>query len=128
MEQAVDTWEYRDSTSATLHETFCPTCGQECEAAALRGNLWHGLVTFIASAVAASEGSVDVKRVFQQHEKRLSRDVLAQINKRSTFRVQKYVLAKCVAAGIPLLKPNGKPKGKTQLERELAQCFCRKTN
>ena len=110
---------YGDGVSATLHTTHCPTCGQECSTPILKGSLWHLLVTFTAAAVAKQPGSLDLPALFREQEKQLPKRVRAQINRRSTFRVQKHLLARCVKRGIPLLRPNGQPKGKTQLEREL---------
>jgi hypothetical protein len=118
-EQHVDVWEYSDTASATLHGTCCPMCGQECDAASLRGSMWHELVVFIAQAAKSKQEPVDVMRLLGQREKQLKPHVRKQLGQRSTYRVQKYLLAKCVAAGIPLLRPNGQPRGKTELEQEL---------
>src|SRR5688572_21175652 len=98
---------YGDGVSATLHPTHCPTCGQECNTPIVKGSLWPLLVKFAASAIASSgTGAVDMPALFKEQEKQLPKGVRAQINRRSTFRVQKHLLARCVKRGIPLLRPN----------------------
>lgn len=124
----VDVWDYAECVSTTQHPTHCPTCGQECAPADLRGNLWHELVKFTSSAIEEGEGTtVDVLSLFAKREQSWPVEVRAYINQRSTYRVQKNLLARCVGRGIPLLRANGKPRAKTDLERELA-CSLRRMN
>lgn len=113
-----DIWDSRPLGSATQHATTCPTCGQECEAEALtRGSLWHYMVMLV-ERTRREGGNVErkLREVRQQ-----SRQAYARQGKHvpSTLRVQATVLLRCVAAGVPLLRQNGTPRGKTDLEVHL---------
>jgi hypothetical protein len=112
--------DYKDDESATLRPTCCPTCGQECDTPIVKGNVWAELVRYVAAAVEAAQGKpVDVEKLCQQLEKRLGKQERVELKKRSTYRVSKWLLVQAVNAGIPLLRPNGLPKGRTQLGKEL---------
>jgi hypothetical protein len=112
--------DYKDDVSATLQPTCCPTCGQECHTPIVRGNVWHGLATFAAKAVAEGQpGNVDVRKLLEMQEKLLPKEERLALGRRSTYRVSKGILAQAVDLGIPLLQPNGKVKGKTALYEEI---------
>src|SRR5262245_5640845 len=109
----IDVWDYADCKSATLQQSTCPCCGQEVQGGMLRGSLWHQLVTLAANA----DG--DLGKLFAQRERKAGAEARAAINQRSTYRVQKNLLLRCAAAGVPLLDARGRPRGKTAIEKEL---------
>lgn len=68
----------------------------------------------------ASNGHEAVREQVKQQEKLVTETLKVKLNENSTYKVAKNLLCNCVEAGIPLRDANGDPKGKTQLEDELA--------
>lgn len=88
------------------------------------GTLYTSLVLFAVSVMPEESRTggqvVDLKPKFKVEETLANAEFKVEMGKNSTYRVVKNLLVNCAAKGIALVDPNGKIKGKTALEDELA--------
>lgn len=87
------------------------------------GSLWENLVHFAVSV----DPTDPMKDAFKAQEREASATMKVEMAKNSTYRVQKGLIVNCVAKGISLVDSDGKPKGKTDLEGELAATKVKKS-
>lgn len=87
-----------------------------------QGSLWSGLVLFTVEAMALIPNveKPDMKPAFKEAEKIATVEQRVKMGENSTYRVQKGILCSCVSKGVVLVDAKGKPRGKTELEDELA--------
>lgn len=84
--------------------------------------MWPGLVLFTVEAMRLIPNvkTPDMKPAFKAAEKQATVEAKVRMNENSTYRVQKGLLCNCVSKGITIVDGAGKPRGKTELEDELA--------
>ncbi|HEY9815113.1 MAG TPA: hypothetical protein V6D20_04805, partial [Candidatus Obscuribacterales bacterium] len=91
--------------------------------------LWNSLVNFcIESGKHSSKGVKELKGAFTQEEKAADKDHKVKMGENSTYRVCKSVLTKAAALDISLVDADGKVKGKTAVEQEIAAHAEEKSN
>jgi hypothetical protein len=87
------------------------------------GSLFKNIGLFVVD-VAYGNGlpatGTDIKPVFKAQEMMASVEHKVAMGENSTYRVVKNLLVNCVAKGVSIVDANGKLKGKTELEKELA--------
>jgi acyl-CoA-binding protein len=105
----------------TMNEQF-KKAAQAVKTINTKGTSMFSLLLMFAVESGATEGqSVDLKPVFGVQEKLATAELKVEMGKNSTYRVAKGTIIGCAKAGIALLDADGKPKGKTALEEELAE-------
>jgi hypothetical protein len=89
------------------------------------GGLFVALVLFaVTDREAVAKGmaaTFDMKGVFKGEERAADVEMKVKMGENSTYRVVKNLICNCVKAGIPLVNADGKPRGKSELEQELAE-------
>ena len=93
----------------------CPWCSKRYDET--DGPLWPSMVRFVARQTARGK---DVREVFAAFESAADARQQAHMRQSSTYRVRKSLLIRCVRAQIALVNSR-RPRGKTDLERELSR-------
>lgn len=84
-----------------------------------RGNLWHSLVLF-AGDVLKNDAGADVSEAFKEQEREAGAEMRVDIAKNSTFRSNKCVVLNAIEYKVALVDVKGKPRGKTEVEKDIA--------
>ena len=80
--------------------------------------LWGSLVAFVAESNA--NGADALKQHFKDQEALADVEYKMSMSKNSTYKVAKSVLQRATELGIAILTPEGKPRGKTDIEKDIA--------
>lgn len=108
-----------------LNDTF-RKIGSNVKAMNKKGEGIFGLLITYAIPNAVN-GHEELRKSIKAQEKFVTEELKVKLGENSTYKVAKNLLCNCVEAGISLTDANGKPKGKTQLEEELAATKTPKT-
>jgi hypothetical protein len=119
-----DVWEWVDSESAALQPRACYVCGHvETPEIACKGNKWDCVVLLVSRAVAEGATYSQVERLLKKVET-LDKRAAAMKGEHfpSSRRVQRRLLLRCLATGMPLLREDGRPRGKAELQSAMFSC------
>jgi hypothetical protein len=105
-----------------MNANFVKACGVVKRLATGEVKLFPLLLTFVLETCPGTDKGValDIKKDFKKAERDADSEMKVKMGDNSTYRVAKGVLINSVAAGLALCHADGKPKGKTELENELA--------
>ncbi len=86
------------------------------------GGLWTALVLFAGDVLKNNMGvACDISADFKKEEQQASTEMRYEVTKNSTYRSNKCVIVNAVEAGVSLFDSKGKPRGKTEVEKELKE-------
>lgn len=81
-------------------------------------SMWAALVAFTLES--NTNGHESLKDNFKAQEKLALGEMKLEMGKNSTYKVAKGVLVRATEYGVAITDPKGKPRGKTDIEKELA--------